>query len=185
MKEIRRNLTESAPHTKCKTQAFVSSEHLKESFQNVGQKKSASIDKIPPKLIQLSADILSTPLFNAINNSILKGKCSNDAKAAYVSPLDKDTDNKYSTSNFYPVSALNIFSKMYEKVLKNMLVEKMNDHFSPFFAAYRENYNIQHVLIRLLKEWRLYLDSNYFVGALMTDLSKPFDCIPHDVMIAK
>ena len=66
-----------------------------------------------------------------------------------------------------------------------MLVEKMNDHFSPFFAAYRENYNIQHVLIRLLKEWRLYLDNNYFVGALMTDLSKSFDCIPHDVMIAK
>ena len=74
---------------------------------------------------------------------------------------------------------------MYEKVLKNMLVEKMNDHFSPFVAAYRENYNTQHVLIRLLEELRLYLDNNYFVGAVMTDLSKAFDCIPHDLLIAK
>ena len=74
---------------------------------------------------------------------------------------------------------------MYEKVLKNMLVEKMNDHFSPFVAAYRENYNTQHVLIRLLQEWRLYLDNNYFVGDVMTDLSKAFDCIPYDLLIAK
>ena len=66
-----------------------------------------------------------------------------------------------------------------------MLIEKMNGHFSPFIAAYRENYNTQHVLIRLLEKWRLYLDNNYFVGAVMTDLSKAFDCIPHDLPIVK
>ena len=103
----------------------------------------------------MSADILSTPLSNAINNSILKGKFPDDAKVAGVSPLDKHTGNKYSASNFRPVGVLNIFSKIYEKVLKNMLVEKMNDHFSPFTAAYRGNYNTQHVLIRLLEEWRI------------------------------
>ena len=31
----------------------------------------------------------------------------------------------------------------------------------------------------------LYLDNNYFVGAVMTDLSTAFDCIPHDLLIAK
>ena len=118
------------------------------------------------------ADVLSTPLSNAINNSISKGKFPDDAKVARVSPLVKFADNKYSISNFRPVSVLNIFSKMYEKVLKNMLVEKMNDHFSSFVAACRENYNTQHVLIRLLQEWRLYLDNNYIVGAVITDLSK-------------
>ena len=28
-------------------------------------------------------------------------------------------------------------------------------------------------------------DNNYFVGAVMTDLSKAFDCISHDLLIAK
>ena len=74
---------------------------------------------------------------------------------------------------------------MYERVLKNMLVEKMNDQFLPFVAAYREIYNTQHVLIRPLEEWRLYLDNNYFVGAVMTNLSKTFDCISHNLLIAK
>ena len=31
------------------------------------------------------------------------------------------------------------------------LVEKMNNLFSPFISAYRKSYNVQHVLIRLLK----------------------------------
>ena len=74
---------------------------------------------------------------------------------------------------------------MYERVLKNMLVEKMNDQFLPFVAAYREIYNTQHVLIRPLEEWRLYLDNNYFVGAVMTNLSKTFDYISHNLLIAK
>ena len=58
---------------------------------------------------------------------------------------------------------------MFEKVLKNMLVEKINDHFSPFVAAYRENCNTQHVRIRLLEEWSLYLDNNYFVAVVMIE----------------
>ena len=105
------------------------------ALKSIDQKKSTGIDKIPPKLVQMSADILSTPLSNAINNSISKGKFPDDAKVESVSPLDKHTENKYSVSNFLPVSVLNIFSKMYEKVLKNMLVEKINYHFSPLVAA--------------------------------------------------
>ena len=74
IKEIRRNLIESAPPTQSKNQAFVSSEHVKKLLKNIDQKKSTGIDKIPPKLVQLPGDILSTPLSNAINNSISKGK---------------------------------------------------------------------------------------------------------------
>ena len=113
MKEIRRNLIESAPPTQSKNQAFVSSSIFRTCGKLLkNQKKSTGIDKIPPKLVRLSADIFSTPLSNAIKNSILKGKFPDDAKVASVSPLDKHTDNNYSISNFRHVSALNIFSKI-------------------------------------------------------------------------
>ena len=38
------------------------------------------------------------------------------------SPLDKGKPNKNEISNFRPVSILNTFSKIYEKVIKDQLV---------------------------------------------------------------
>ena len=43
----------------------------------------------------------------------------------------------------------------------------MGNYISPYVSAYRKGYN-SHVLIRLLEEWR-----------------QPFDCVRHDLLIAK
>ena len=56
--------------------------------------------------------------------------------------------------------------------------------FISFISAYRKNYSTQQVPIRLLEEWREKLDKNFIVGTVLMDLSKAFDCIPHD-LIAK
>ena len=61
----------------------------------------------------------------------------------------------------------------------------MENVFQPQISTYRKSYNSQHVLIRLIEEWREYFNKDIFVGAVITDLSKVFDCIPHDLLIAK
>ena len=78
-----------------------------------------------------------------------------------------------------------MFSKIYGRVIKNQLLHDMENVYSPQISAYRKNYNSQHVLISLIEEWREYLDKDFVIGAVFTELSKPFDCIPHDVLIAK
>ena len=86
--------------------------------------------------------------------------------------------------NFRPISILNCFSKVYENILKTQLVEKMNNLFSAFISAYREFNNTQHVTIRLIEECRKNLYNNYFIGTVLMDLSKAFDSIPRDLVIA-
>ena len=59
----------------------------------------------------------------------------------------------------------------------------MEHHFSLFISAYRKSFSTEHVLIRLLEDWRNRLHNNV-VGAILTDLSKASDCIPHELLVA-
>ena len=89
---------------------------------------------------------------------------------ASVIPLGKEKPNKNEISNYRPV--LNTFSKFYEKIIKKQLVRFMGVFFTFDVCLY----------LRLrLKEWRKKLDDNFVVGTVLTDLSKAFDCIPHDL----
>ena len=89
---------------------------------------------------------------------------------ASVIPLGKGKLKKNEISNYRPV--LNTFSKFYEKVIKKQLVRFMGVFFTFDVCLY----------LRLrLKEWRKKLDDNFVVGTVLTDLSKAFDCIPHDL----
>ena len=76
-------------------------------------------------------------------------------------------------------------SKIYEKFLRENLTNYVNTFLSKFISAYRKSYSTNHVLIRLIENWKKSLDEKKFVGAVLMDLSKAFDSIPHDLLIAK
>ena len=80
---------------------------------------------------------------------------------------------------------LNCFSKIYERFLHNQITSFSNKFLSDFISAYRKGYSTNHVLIRLVENWKLALDKNIFTGAVLMDLSKAFDCIPHNLLVAK
>ena len=163
----------------------LSSADVKKLFSEVNFNASAGEDGISPKLSKIAGKYLVESLTHAINSSIRKSYFPNRAKLASVTPLDKGSKNKTTMGNFRPVSVLNFFSKFYEKAMKNQLMTYFENKVSPFLSAYRKNYSTQHVLLRLLEQWKEKLDLGYTVGAVLMDLSKAFDCVPHDLIIAK
>ena len=158
---------------------------VKRLLKEIDIKKAVGVGTIPPKLIKIGADIIAEPLTKAINCCLRQGIFPDNAKIASVVPVDKGKTDKYDFLSYRPVSILNVFSKIYEKVIKNQLMSYFEKYFSPFISAYRKSYSTQQVLIRLLEEWREKLDKSFVVGAVLMDLSKAFDCIPHGLIIAK
>ena len=110
----------------------VNRDEVKQCLQKLNPRKAIGQDKIPPALIKMAAEPLSTPLSIAINNSFKYNIFPSNAKVACVKPLDKKTEDKHCISNFRPVSILNTFSNIYEKFAKNLLVCNIEDFFSHF-----------------------------------------------------
>ena len=99
----------------------VTKPYIKTLLKNIDIKKATGADRIPPKLVKLSANILSEPLTKTINDGLTMGIFPDAAKIASALPIDKGTDNKNSISNFRPVSVLSVFSKIFEAVIKSLL----------------------------------------------------------------
>ena len=52
-------------------------------------------------------------------------------------------------------------------------------------CGYIKGYNAQHVLTVLIEKWKISLDKQGYAGAIIMDLSKTFDTIHHDLLLAK
>ena len=56
---------------------------------------------------------------------------------------------------------------------------------SKFQCGFRKGHFAQNALTSLFEKWRKNAEQGRMFGALLTDLSKAFDCLPHDIIIAK
>ena len=69
--------------------------------------------------------------------------------------------------------------------MSEQITAHMNKLFAKHLGAYHKGHGCSQVLTHAIDTWKRSLDNDKFVGTLMMDLSKAFDCIPHDLLIAK
>jgi hypothetical protein len=105
-------------------------------------------------------------------------------KKAEISPIFKKKDDMLK-DNYRPISILSVFSKVFETIVADQLMAYYRTIFNDMLCAYRKKYGTQHVLIKLIDSWKQALDDDKFVGTVLMDLSKAFDCMPHGLLIAK
>ena len=144
--------------------------------------KSSSGD-IPDDILK-QCDLCFQTLTNCINQSIVGGKFQDSLKLTNISPVYKAKDPLDKT-NYRPVSVRSLLSKIYERVIFDQLSRHANKVLSKLLCGFRKAHSTQHALFRLLQSWQKALDNSEYVGTVLMDLLKAYDCIPHDFLIAK
>ena len=61
----------------------------------------------------------------------------------------------------------------------------MGNKLSPYLCGFRKGCSTQYCLIVMLERFKKALDNKNKFGALLTDLSKAFDCLNHELLIPK
>ena len=88
-------------------------------------------------------------------------------------------------NNYRSVSILSNISKICERLLFKQISEYFEPILSKFQCGFRKGYSAQHCLLAMLEKWKSAVDNTRNFGALLTDLSKAFDCLRHDLLLAK
>ena len=126
---------------------------------SLNPEKPLGYDKISPKLVRLSSDILSRLLTRIINSGIGTHIFPENEKVASVTPVYKSGD-KLRKENYRPISVLSVFSKVFKRFRYNQLNAHFENILSQFLSAYRKRFSTQHILLRIVENWKLDLDNN-------------------------
>ena len=99
--------------------------------------KATGPDKIPVKVVKMSAYIIDKYLTNMIENNLLRNSFLGSAKIASVRPIFKK-EERTEIGNYRPISTLICFSEIYERLLHNQIASFSNEFLSDFISAYRK-----------------------------------------------
>ena len=148
-------------------------------------KKNGTFKNIPPKVLKESVSECSPILSNIWNNEMVAGGLFSDSlKLADVSPIFKK-DDASQVKNYRPVSVLPTLSKVFERLMHSQMAHYFDNILSPLLCGYRKGHNTQTALINLVEKCKEMLDKKGYTGAILMDLSKAFDTLDHELLLAK
>ena len=158
---------------------------IKKMIDNLDSSKSGTFGGIPTNCLKGVSDISAEFLNSVWNNEVLKDlKFASGLKLADIVPVYKKEDSTL-VKNYRPVSLLPIISKIFERIMLNQITVYMDEYLSHHLCGYRKGFSTQTALTSLIEKWKQILDSKGYGAAILMDLSKAFDTINHELLIAK
>ena len=158
-------------------------EVLKE-IRRLDSTKACQDTDIPTKIIKDNAELFTDFLHPSINECLESALFPTFLKNANITPIHKK-GSKHCKGNYRPVSILSNVSKIFERPIFYQMSIFFEKIFSNFQCGFRKGYSTQHCLLAMLEKWKMAVDKKKSFGVLLTDLSKAFDCLSHELLIAK
>ena len=163
---------------------FVSFDTIFKEIVSLDTKKATHSNDVPTKIVKANANLFSIFASNAFNESVVSCKFLCVLKLADVKPVHKKA-SRLEKTNYRPVNLLPNISKFFERCMHRQISEYFETVLSKFQCGFRKGYSTQNCLLAMVEICKKALDQGNEYGALLTDLSKTFDCLPHDLIVAK
>ena len=146
--------------------------------------KASPVNCIPSRILKENPEVFSVTIQNLFNSGLSQGTFPKELKAGDISSLFKKED-AFTKKNYRPITVLPFVSKIYERLMQDQMLPFVQSFLSSLLCGFREGYGTQHALLRLVEACKKTMDNGGVAGAVLTDLSKAFDCLNHELLIAK
>ncbi len=163
-----------------------SAEEVSKFVLNLNGRKTSGPDCVPTKIVKACHQELANPLSSIFNQSFESGIFPEGMKIAMVIPLHKKNE-KFIPGNYRPISLLNIFGKILEKIMHKRLYSfliKFNILY-PLQFGFRTNHSTSLALLDIMERVHDSLDKGNLVLGLYIDLQKAFDTVNHTILLDK
>ena len=119
--------------------------------------KATGLDKIPAKILKLSANIIARTLTFILNLSLATGVYIHEWKRARVTPIFKSGDRRQ-CENYRPISILLVVSKAFEKEVFHEVYRYLSESspLSKFQSGFRPKHStVTALMARKYGQWKV------------------------------
>ena len=159
-------------------------EEIMTQIERLDHKKACPIESIPAKVLKENSDLFLPYLSSTYNTCILENFFLTELKSGDISSLYKK-DDVFNKKNYRPITVLSSVSKIFERLMYEQIIPFAECFLSPLLCGFRKGYNAQHALLKFSETCKAAIDKGGFAGALLMDLSKAFDSLNHELLLAK
>ena len=158
-----------------------------EACRQINPKKSSDAFGLQQKIVLNDIDLLAPMFAHLVNCSLSAGTCPDKSKIARVIPVYKGKGENYLFTNYRPISLIPVFSKIIEKLIYNKIFDFLVRSETLFKSQYgfRKAHNTTHATLDFLQTVEAALKEDEYAVGVFCDLSKAFDTLDHDILLAK
>ena len=146
-----------------------------------------SLDLNDLKFIKNVAIEIAIPICHIVNISLESGKFPEKWKYSKTVPIFKKSGSPLDMNNYRPISIINGFSKILEKVVFKRLSLFLNgkNFFYKNQFGFRENMSVAHAVVKFQNFIAKNLNNDKAVLAILLDVQKAFDSINRNILYEK
>ena len=163
---------------------YVSYEEVLNETRKLQTATKTQQNDIPTKNLKENSEVFPRYFHKNISFCSENSIFPSDLKVADMTPAFKKK-SKTSKDNYRSISILPNISKIYERCLYNQMQTYFDNILSKYRCRLCKRFNAKHCLVSMIEKCKESVDNGGALDALMTDLSKAFDCLHHELLVAK